>query len=178
MSDEIRYYRDLYTSNNNHIQTLLHMQEIILEKINTLSSERGVSSSSSGNPNIYIYSTIGGVVGSSVAGDSSRESDITNTTFGNCLNPVNSECSISMETFTNESNVSRINLCGHIFNREGLNQWLETNNTCPTCRQRVYVPRSRMRRRSLVSSLAEHFISSFSNFDSSENIIDLSFDFL
>jgi len=43
------------------------------------------------------------------------------------------QCPITMESIA-ESNAA-VTSCGHVFNRRALDRWLETNTTCPECRQ-------------------------------------------
>ena len=57
-----------------------------------------------------------------------------NTTFGSINNPINSSCPISLERFEDESEVSQIIHCGHVFNTSDLNVWFERNVRCPVCR--------------------------------------------
>jgi hypothetical protein len=48
--------------------------------------------------------------------------------------PLNTECPISLEPFEPNAEVAQINRCGHIFNRNELSHWFQTNSRCPTCR--------------------------------------------
>ena len=57
--------------------------------------------------------------------------------FGNIVNPLNTVCSITQDSFEPTQTVSRIRHCGHIFNSESLAHWLRLNNTCPTCRHNL-----------------------------------------
>jgi len=57
--------------------------------------------------------------------------------FGNIVNPLNTLCSITQDSFEPTQTVSRIRHCGHIFNSESLAHWLRLNNTCPTCRHNL-----------------------------------------
>ena len=43
-------------------------------------------------------------------------------------------CPISHEDFTNETEIIKINHCGHMFKKQCLMRWFETHTTCPTCR--------------------------------------------
>ena len=43
-------------------------------------------------------------------------------------------CPISHEEFTNETEIIKINHCGHMFKKQCLLRWFETHTTCPTCR--------------------------------------------
>jgi len=43
-------------------------------------------------------------------------------------------CPISQEPFTPDTNVTRINHCGHHFSTFAINRWFEMNSRCPVCR--------------------------------------------
>lgn len=58
----------------------------------------------------------------------------TSTLFGNIISPVNIECPIAQETFSDDDEVIQINTCKHIFKRESLLSWLTTGSCCPLCR--------------------------------------------
>ena len=60
-----------------------------------------------------------------------------NTVFSNILSPVNATCPISHDEFNDESEITMIRGCNHIFNRGSLSQWLATNPTCPMCRRDI-----------------------------------------
>lgn len=57
--------------------------------------------------------------------------------YGEIENPINSECPISHETFENNDEVIQIRHCGHIFHRNGINQWFRTGYQCPVCRHDI-----------------------------------------
>jgi len=54
--------------------------------------------------------------------------------YSNIENPLNNSCPISLENFTNNDEVSQIIHCGHIFSREPLQHWFQSNVRCPVCR--------------------------------------------
>ena len=54
--------------------------------------------------------------------------------FSDIVQPLNTECPISLEPFEPNSEVVQINRCGHIFNQHELQHWFENNTRCPTCR--------------------------------------------
>lgn len=56
------------------------------------------------------------------------------TRFSEITNPINTTCPITLEPFTDESSVTQILRCTHIFNPEAFNSWFETNVRCPICR--------------------------------------------
>jgi len=62
---------------------------------------------------------------------------IVNTTYGNIINLINSECPISLERFNETTNVSQIRHCGHIFTPGDLSIWFESNVRCPVCRHDI-----------------------------------------
>jgi hypothetical protein len=55
-------------------------------------------------------------------------------TYSQILNPVNTSCPISLEPFTDSSEVTMIRHCHHIFNTDSLMNWFTTNCRCPVCR--------------------------------------------
>ena len=57
-----------------------------------------------------------------------------NLIFSNIINPINTQCPISLEQFTNSSSVTMIKHCKHIFNTTNLMNWFTTNCKCPVCR--------------------------------------------
>lgn len=65
-----------------------------------------------------------------------------NVNFSDIIRPMNTSCPISLETFNDNSQVTMIRHCGHIFNREMLHSWFQSNCLCPVCRYdiRDYVP--------------------------------------
>jgi hypothetical protein len=69
---------------------------------------------------------------------------IENATTNNIFNQLsditrqqNSTCTITLDNFNDDSEVSVINNCGHVFFREPLRNWLINHNTCPVCRALV-----------------------------------------
>ena len=65
-----------------------------------------------------------------------------NVRFSDIIRPMNTSCPISLETFNDNNQVTMIRHCGHIFNREMLHSWFQSNCLCPVCRYdiRDYVP--------------------------------------
>jgi hypothetical protein len=60
-----------------------------------------------------------------------------NTTYSNIINPVNNTCPISRDEFEDESEITMIRGCNHIFNRFSLREWFVNNSTCPMCRNDI-----------------------------------------
>lgn len=54
--------------------------------------------------------------------------------YGEIVDPINTSCPISLETFTETSEVTMIKHCKHIFNRQNLMSWFNSNCKCPVCR--------------------------------------------
>jgi hypothetical protein len=54
--------------------------------------------------------------------------------YSNIENPLNNSCPISLENFNRNDEVSQIIHCGHIFSREPLQHWFQSNVRCPVCR--------------------------------------------
>ena len=57
-----------------------------------------------------------------------------NNTFRNIISPVNATCPISRDEFNDESEITMIRGCNHIFNRASLREWFVSHSTCPLCR--------------------------------------------
>jgi hypothetical protein len=60
-----------------------------------------------------------------------------NTVFSNILSPVNATCPISRDEFNDESEITMIRGCNHIFNRASLREWFVSHSTCPMCRSDI-----------------------------------------
>jgi hypothetical protein len=60
-----------------------------------------------------------------------------NTVFRNILSPTNATCPISRDEFSDESEITMIRSCGHIFNRASLREWFVSHSTCPMCRSDI-----------------------------------------
>ena len=58
----------------------------------------------------------------------------THLLYENIETPTNDRCPICLEIFQSNSEVTQINNCRHIFNRNELATWFETNVRCPVCR--------------------------------------------
>jgi len=57
-----------------------------------------------------------------------------NIVYSDILDPINNSCPISLEPFTDISNVTMIRHCRHIFNTSSLMSWFNNNCKCPVCR--------------------------------------------
>ena len=57
-----------------------------------------------------------------------------NTVFSHIVSPVNATCPISRDEFNDESEITLIRGCNHIFNRSSLREWFIRHSTCPLCR--------------------------------------------
>ena len=64
--------------------------------------------------------------------------------FADIENPLNNSCPVTLDRFENDSSVTQIMHCGHIFTPSGIDSWLQCNVRCPVCRYdiREYVPTS------------------------------------
>ena len=63
--------------------------------------------------------------------------NITECLFATLNEPLNESCSITHEEFTPQHNVTKINVCGHIFNTKAINEWLIDHHSCPNCRYNI-----------------------------------------
>lgn len=50
------------------------------------------------------------------------------------MNNENDTCAICRQVYNNDDIVRKINICGHFFHSECIEQWLRNNNNCPVCR--------------------------------------------
>ena len=78
----------------------------------------------------------GGGGGSAATNDQIHRATM-NTTFGNIISPVNATCPISRDEFNDESDITMIRGCNHIFNRTSLREWFVSHSTCPMCRHDI-----------------------------------------
>jgi hypothetical protein len=60
-----------------------------------------------------------------------------NTAFSNIVSPVNATCPISRDEFSDDSEITMIRGCNHIFNRASLREWFISHSTCPMCRSDI-----------------------------------------
>ena len=60
-----------------------------------------------------------------------------NARYGDLVSPLHTICPISHEPFNENSQVTVIRHCGHIFNTTELNTWFTNNSVCPVCRYDV-----------------------------------------
>lgn len=54
--------------------------------------------------------------------------------FSEITTPINSSCPITLERFDENSSVTQILHCGHIFTPTGIDSWFQSNVRCPVCR--------------------------------------------
>jgi len=97
-------------------------------------------------PNILRNILFNAFGATSAGGDHERtvptEEEITNATedlvysSAEFIN-IETVCPISLETFREGATITRIRHCGHIFNRECLRRWFQTQSMCPVCRHNI-----------------------------------------
>ena len=63
---------------------------------------------------------------------------ITDCSYSDITNPLNTECPITHDTFLPTDQVLMINSCRHIFKKTSLVSWLIRNQTCPCCRTQIH----------------------------------------
>jgi hypothetical protein len=122
------------TNTNANENTNTNANENINENINTNTNNRNRSTSTA----VYrwdYYIPIDDLVDVAV---SPTQEEITNNTrsviFSNVMTPLNTSCPITLERFEENTECTQIIGCGHLFNRDGLTQWLRGNVRCPICR--------------------------------------------
>jgi hypothetical protein len=59
------------------------------------------------------------------------------TLFSHIISPVNATCPISRDEFNDESEITMLRGCNHIFNRASLREWFVHHSTCPLCRSDI-----------------------------------------
>jgi hypothetical protein len=79
-----------------------------------------------------------------------------NIVYSQVINPLNSNCPISLEPFDDSSEVTQIRGCGHIFHTDSLNIWFERNVRCPVCRYDIRNPVNAQEHSNQESSTAEN----------------------
>jgi hypothetical protein len=57
-----------------------------------------------------------------------------NAKYSDIVNPLNTECPISLDKFNNDDTVMIIKHCGHIFKCNSLITWFNGHCVCPVCR--------------------------------------------
>ena len=92
-------------------------------------------SSSYSAPSSYYYATMTSASATPVSALMTTETTLHQ--FSDIVNPLNTECPISLEPFQPDSEVVQLNRCGHIFNRDELSHWFQTSTRCPTCRMEL-----------------------------------------
>ena len=53
------------------------------------------------------------------------------------LPPGTTRCPITMENFNSESQILRINHCGHYFSQDAILRWFRNHVSCPVCRHDI-----------------------------------------
>jgi hypothetical protein len=68
-------------------------------------------------------------------------SDIENSTrlirFSEVESPLNHQCPISLEPFTNDQFVTMLTTCNHLFNPASIESWFQRSGCCPVCRHNI-----------------------------------------
>lgn len=54
--------------------------------------------------------------------------------YSNIINPINTQCTITQNNFTDNTRVAMIKQCKHIFEENALKSWFNYRSTCPVCR--------------------------------------------
>jgi hypothetical protein len=82
-----------------------------------------------------------------------------NTLFSRIITPVNATCPISRDEFNDESEITMIRGCNHIFNRASLSEWFVSHSTCPMCRSDIREYRAPRQEQPILSQGPQHNIS-------------------
>jgi hypothetical protein len=94
--------------------------------------------------------------------------------FSNFENPINTECPIRLEDFSENDMVTQIKKCGHIFNSAELTNWFQ-NNKCPVCRGEVNPRRERVARREQTTAVPRREQTTAPNLYNFDNLFDFVF---
>ena len=160
-------------SNIDQLDSILSQQSKILETMNEISKSFIMEQEGVHQSNVYIYGTRNAPSSSSSTTTTSRNVEVRNDIFSNIPNPINNQCPISFEQFSDNSEVSIITSCGHIFTRNSLTNWLNINPVCPLCRTTARNTSTTNNRniRSTISTLTQTMLNRFLN---NESLIDIS----
>ena len=125
------------------------------QRRNTATASATATAASNNNHNLFsmLYTFPIEALGGAAASASRADGPPTNgqissatldTVFANILSPVNATCPISRDEFNDESEITMIRGCNHVFNRSSLREWFTNHATCPMCRRdiREYQPPS------------------------------------
>lgn len=85
--------------------------------------------------------------------------------YGDLISPIHTICPISHEQFNENSQVTTIRHCGHIFNTSELNRWFENHSDCPVCRYDIRNYRNAVSSSSRTSRTSRNYYS----YDASNN---------
>lgn len=146
---------DLMTNTFNVIQTQQQNMYLLLQQLNNAQATANSTipinvtindftftdnSSNSINP---IYSNILNLLDDSSMNVINRDTiiDVSSCTtlkkYRDIVNPNNTTCAISLETFSDDDNILQINNCGHYFKEEPLRNWFRRSFRCPMCREPI-----------------------------------------
>jgi hypothetical protein len=90
--------------------------------------------------------------------------------YGDIVRPQNISCPISLETFNDDSQVSIIRHCGHIFNTIEINRWFQSNCRCPVCRYDIRNYRIRDSSNNIVQDISSNTLDSNTDLDNNTNL--------
>jgi hypothetical protein len=118
------------------------------QRRNTATASATATAASNNNHNLFsmLYTFPIEALGGAAASASRADGPPTNgqissatldTVFANILSPVNATCPISRDEFNDESEITMIRGCNHVFNRSSLREWFTNHATCPMCRRDI-----------------------------------------
>ena len=102
---------------------------------------------------------------------SNREIDCATilVTFGDIIEPLNSNCPITLDNFNADDEILQIRHCRHNFTPESLQNWFRSNVGCPVCRFDIRNYNSQTSPRSSTENQSNHVRSISTSDDDSEN---------
>ena len=84
-----------------------------------------------------VSNNMGGLLSLNTQIFANSKMNTTEKIFIDLSNNTYETCPISQEEFTNSDIILKINHCGHIFKKESLLNWFNTNSKCPVCRHDI-----------------------------------------
>jgi hypothetical protein len=99
------------------------------------------------------------------------EQSTRNMIYGEIENSTNNSCPISLENFTETSEVTMIIPCRHVFNSESLMSWFNTSTRCPVCRYdiRTYNPNTSPNNNSTTTNNTNNINNNYNNDNNNNN---------
>jgi hypothetical protein len=140
----LNLYTRLLNNNNRQIEHLFNIQSDLLDNINQLSVDNRNRHRNRNNIPVYtipsnqnnflntirsFYDAVPIIPTRLQIENSTRMCQ-----FSQIENPLNLNCPITLERFSEQHDVTQILNCGHIFNSNSIRAWFQNSTRCPVCR--------------------------------------------